>query len=349
MFPFYPIFFCCLMAAFPFSLMAQPEVPPEDRLDWWGDIPGYYNQQAAATLDLVNQALAKYPPQLPEPLERKMAMLMLDNVLHEEEAPHRPAVQAFLHGRMKTLASALEGTRVEEGAMIWKAYNEGFIVRTHTVTIAFDLSRAFYIEGFAIPEPIMQRIVDQCDALFVSHRHRDHADHWVARQFIAQGKPVVAPEEVWKDEDFHPQVTHLERKAHVKQSLPIQQGTRKLQVVIYPGHQGPDIPNNVSLVFTPEGMSFVQTGDQSLDQDFAWIDEVGMHQRVDVAFPNCWTTDIVRLIKGVHPKLVMTGHENEMNHTVDHREANFLTYTRLRRSTYPHLLMTWGEAFHYVP
>lgn len=336
----------------PFTLgrvVAQEGIPPQDRLDWWGDIDGFYNQQAYASLELVEAALAKYPPQLPEPLERKMAMLMLDGVLHEEAATQRPAVQDFLHRRIQHNAKSLELTQVSEGAMIWKMYNHGFVVRTATVTLGFDLTRALYISDFAIPDPIMQRVIDQCDVLFVSHRHRDHADPWVAEQFLAQGKPVVAPDEIWKDRDFHAQVTHLPREAHREQSLPIQDGKRSLRLIVYPGHQGSDIPNNVPLVFTPEGMSFAQTGDQSNDEDFAWIDEVGQRFRVDVVFPNCWTTDIVRLARGFHPNLIITGHENEMAHTVDHREPNWLTYTRLRRSAYPFILMTWGESYHYLP
>lgn len=328
--------------------MAQDMSSNEDKLDWWDDIDGFYNQQAYASLKLVDQALNRYRPQLPEPLERQMAMLMLDGVLHEENAAQRPAVQDFLHRRMQAVASELEFVNVQEGAMIWKLYNHAFIVRTPTVTIAFDLSSAFYIEDFAIPDPIMKRIADQCDALFVSHRHRDHADPMVAQRFLEKNKPVVAPNEVWQDSSFHGEISHLTRVAHREQTLPIQNGRYTLTVINYPGHQGP-VPNNVPLVFTPEGMSFAQTGDQSLDEDFVWIDDVSMHHRVDVLFPNCWTTDIIRMINGFRPNLVIPGHENEMNHSVDHREANFLTYTRLRRSSSPYLLMTWGEAYHYKP
>ena len=96
-------------------------------------------------------------------------------------------------------------------------------------------------------------------------------------------------------------------------------------------------------------MSFSQTGDQSNDGDFAWIDEVGAKHHVDVLMPNCWTNDIVRMVRGFDPELVMTGHENEMGHTIDHREPYWLTYQRLRRSTHPMVLMTWGESFHYMP
>lgn len=118
----------------------------------------------------------------------------------------------------------------------------------------------------------------------------------------------------------------------------------------YTGHQGRDIENNVTLVFSPEGMSFAHTGDQSGPvAEWEWIDEVGNRNRVDVLFPNCWTPDIHRMVKGFKPQLVMTGHENEMGHTVDHRESNWLSYTRLKGSPTPFLLVSWGESYHYRP
>lgn len=54
--------------AFTLNMNAQEVIPPEDRLDWWDDIEGYYNQQAASSLELVEEMLNKYPPQLAEPL-----------------------------------------------------------------------------------------------------------------------------------------------------------------------------------------------------------------------------------------------------------------------------------------
>ena len=91
----------------------------------------------------------------------------------------------------------------------------------------------------------------------------------------------------------------------------------------------------------------MQTGDQSNQEDFSWIDEVGTNHRVDVLFPNCWTPDITRVIAGFKPSLVITGHENEMGHTIDHREPHWLTYVRLRDTDRPYIVMTWGESFHY--
>ena len=333
------------------ALFAQ-ESDNKEKLNWWGDIDGFLNQQDQITLGLVQEALAKYPPNLNEPLERRMVMLMLDGVLHEEKAAQRPSVQVFLQERITMALNKLKQTEVEEGAVIWKLYNHGFIIRTATVTFAFDLVRAHSAraDGFSIEDKTMENIIAQCDALFISHRHRDHGDEWVAQSFIDQNKIVVAPPEVWQDRPIHAKITHLIREAHTKQDLYIKNGSQKLTVINYPGHQGQDIENNVPLVFTPEGMSFVQTGDQSGPiTDWDWIDKVGSKNDVDVLFPNCWTPDIHRMVKGFDPELVISGHENEMGHTIDHRESNWLTYTRLKGSSVPFLLMTWGEFYHYFP
>lgn len=332
-------------------LNAQAGAQPSERHNWWGDIDGYLNQQALVTLEAVKQALKQYPPQLPEPIERRMALIMIDGVLHDADAPKRAPVQQFLHSRVEAALSDIEATRVKEGAQIWKLYNHGFVVRTPAVTIGFDLVRGYSAgaEGFALADDILRRLVRQCDALFMSHRHPDHIDEFVAQAFLDEGKPVVAPPQIWAGRPIHARLTHLDREAHTLQRLTVQDGKRELGVVVYPGHQGPETENNVTLVLTPGGMSFCQTGDQSNSEDFAWIDQVGARHRVDVLMPNCWTRDIVRLARGFDPELIITGHENELGHTIDHREPYWLTYSRLRRSTYPLLVMTWGESYHYRP
>jgi L-ascorbate metabolism protein UlaG (beta-lactamase superfamily) len=320
----------------------------------------FMNNQAEELLGHANQVLATHLPDWPEPPARKSAMLLLDGVLHDVYAPHRPPVQTFLKDRLKMAAEEIEQTQVAEGARIWKLYNHGFIVRTRSVTFAFDLvsGKSIGIDGFRIEDDVMQRLVNQCDVLFISHYHSDHAEEKVAQAFIDQGKPVVAPPAVWKDRAIYAQISHLEREPHALQKLLLQDGQKELQVVVYPGHQGANIENNVSLVISPEGLSFAQMGDQSNDNDFVWIDEVGDRHQVDVLMPNCWTTDIVRVAQGFNPALIITGHENEMGHTIDHREPNWLTYQRKEGSdrfggsrdvgySQPLILMTWGESYHY--
>jgi len=320
----------------------------------------FMDNQAEALLSQASKVFSDYPPNWPEPAARQSALLLLDGVLHDVYAPQRPPVQLFFKTRMREAIEEIEQTEIALGARIWKLYDHGFVIRTKTVTVGFDLIRgkSARAEGFPISEDYMDRLIKQCDVLFISHYHGDHAEEWVAQSFIDQGKPVVAPPEVWKDKSINKYITHLERVPHTIQTLPVQGGKQILEVIVYPGHQGENIENNVSLVKTPEGLSFSHMGDQSNSDDFEWIDEVGNNHVVDVLMPNCWTTDIVRVALGFNPALVITGHENEMGHTIDHREPYWLTYQRREGSDRfggsselgydtPLILMTWGESYHY--
>ncbi|MBT3268466.1 hypothetical protein HN371_15020 [Candidatus Poribacteria bacterium] len=324
----------------------------------------FMEQQAAALLASVGDTLTRVPPALREPSERRLALLLLDGVLHEEEAATRAAVQAFHRERIAAAADDIERTSVAEGARIWKLYNHGFVIRTASVTFAFDLVRGTHVAGgaFAVDDAVMDRLAEACDAMFISHRHGDHADPVVAEAFLSRGKAVVTPPTVWEGETLHERVTHPQRGADTQHSLPIQGGAAELRVVAYPGfHDGHDgLPNNVTLVTTPEGMGFLHTGDQADPRAFTWIDTIAESHQVDVLMPNCWTTDIVRMIHGVRPAVVITGHENEMAHTIDHREPYWLTYERQlgsdrwggsRHVGYdaPLVLMSWGESFHHSP
>ena len=310
----------------------------------------FLTQQARSLLNAVDEVLERVPPRLLEPMERKLALLILDGVLHEDAAASRPPVQEFLHKHIGRAVADMEQRRVDEGAQIWKLYNHGFVIRTATVTLGFDLVRGAYLdEGrFAIEDAVMQRLVDQCDVLFISHQHEDHADPRVAQLFLKQGKPVLAPTDLWKQEDMHSVITHPARDLHHIETVAIRGGKRKIEVVAFPGDHGADmdIINNVYLVSTPEDLCFCHTGDQNSEAGFAWIDNVKNRYKVDVLMPNCWTTDIVRMINGFDPQLVITGHENEMGHTVEHREPYWLSHER-QTGPQPLILMIWGESYHY--
>jgi hypothetical protein len=128
-------------------------------------------------------------------------------------------------------------------------------------------------------------------------------------------------------------------------------GRQTLNFVAFPGHQGPTILNNVHLVTSPEGVSVIQTGDQWGDDvsgsDFDWLTKISRVHKVDVLLPDCWTKGLDRIVRGVNPAVVIRDHENEMAHTVDHREDYTQTYTRMHGLRHPLLLMTCGESWQY--
>ncbi len=307
------------------------------------------------SLEWVQDILANYPPSVPEHPVRRAALIRLDDILHIESAPQKPLVQRHFADRTQHITEEIERTRVTSGARIFKIYNQTWIVRTPSVTIAFDLvPGAPRIEGLQMPKPLLERLVQQSDILFISHLHYDHANKDVARMFLERGKKVIAAEGLWSnDEYFRTRLIYPKRSADAIHRVTVREGGPELRFVAYPGHQGKAPINNVHLVMTPENFSVMHTGDQSSDDndfsDFQWIAQVGAQHRVNVLLPNCWTTDIQRMLRGIHPDLVLTGHENEMAHTVDHREDYTQTYNHLFGTTYPFAVLAWGESFHFRP
>jgi len=325
--------------SFPRRALTAPEL--RDAPDEWID----------RSFQWASDILNEYAPDLIEHPVRRAALIRLDDVLHIESAPKKPLVQAFYRARIERAVKDIENTRVASGLRIWKLYNHGFLVRTPSVSVAFDIVPGTREPGLAVDRQVLERLADQADALFVSHLHGDHASPEVVQLFLDRRKPVIAPEGLWAGQEIASRLTFPKRSVTTVQALPIQNGRQTLKVVAYPGHQGPSVTNNVHLVTTPEGFTVVQTGDQSGPEgpgsDFDWIAQIGANHHVDVLLPNCWTTDIGRVARGVNPELIITGHENEMAHTVDHREDYTQTYNHLHGSRYPFIVMAWGETYHY--
>ncbi len=327
----------------PRRLLSAPEL--KDAPDEWID----------RSLQWVDYILQHYPPALAEHPVRRAALIRLDDILHIESAPRKQLVQAFYRRRLERAMVEIEQGKVTEGLRVWKLYNMGFLARSPAASFAFDIVRGLpggAAPGFSVPKEWVERLVAQADASFISHLHQDHADPEVARLFLKAGKPVMAPVGLWADvPDLASRLTYPKRSAQGLHAIPIQNGKQALEVVAYPGHQGEDVTNNVHLVATPDGFAVVQTGDQSGAEgpgsDFDWIAQVGRDHAVDVLLVNCWGNALDRTLRGVNPELVITGHENEMGHTVDHREDYTQTYNRLFRSRYPAIVMAWGESYHY--
>jgi L-ascorbate metabolism protein UlaG (beta-lactamase superfamily) len=316
------------------ELLDAPDEWIDRSLRWAGDI------------------LDSYPPALIENPVRRTALIRLDDILHIDSAPRKPLVQQFYRARMERAVKKIEQTQLTKGMRIWKLYNHGFFVRTSTVSFSFDIVPGTNAPGFSVDAQLLERLADQSDVAFISHLHGDHASQLVAKQFLARNKPVVAVEGLWSnDPALSKDLTYLKRSTTVVHEVLVQNSRRALQVVAYPGHQGESLSVTLYLVITPDGFTVVHTGDQSGPEtpgsDFDWIAQIGSQHDVDVLMPNCWTTDIKRVARGVNPKLIIIGHENEMGHSVDHREDYTQTYNHLFGTRYAFIVMGWGESYQY--
>ncbi len=295
------------------------------------------------SLRWVNDMLDQHRPSVPEHPVRRAALIRLDDILHIEAAPAQKLLQDWLRARMDNAAQEIEAARVSQGARIWKLYNHTFFIKTASSAFVYDLVPGPpKIPAMAMTPAALEKIVRAADALFVSHWHDDHANAAVGEMFFAQNKPVLGPPDIWRDKpELRAKLISPERsttKLH---------RAGRLEYFALPGHQGEPITNNCNLVKTPEGFTFLQTGDQSNESDFAWIDEIHRSKSVDVLFPNCWTPQPLRLVAGVKPRLIVPGHENEMAHTVPHREDWTQTYNRFHGAAAPLLVLGWGESYLY--
>ena len=319
--------------------------PPEllDAPDEWVD----------RSLQWVDYILRTYPPGLVELPPRRPALYRLDEVLHIESAPRKPLVQRFYQLRLQRAIQEIEQTEVSSGMRIWRLYNHGALIRTPSSSFTFDVVPGVGFEGFALSDEWLKRLVAQSDAHFISHWHHDHANATVARLFMESQKPVIAPERLFIEEPaLSNYLTVLERSLHETHTILIRGGRSRVNVVALPGHQGVTVLNNVTLVKSIEDLTVVHTGDQSGDEgdgsDFGWLAQIGHFHEVDVLLCNGWANGLHRIVRGVNPRLVIPGHENEMTHSVPHREEYTQDYERMFGLHYPFIVMAWGECYQYI-
>ena len=332
------ILLCCLLLC-----MVQATAQEKNTVkngEFWGKSDAYLHKQAFQMFDLIDEALTENPPTIGAPMVRKLALYNLDAMLHETKYDNTEPFKQFVDSRMQKLLAEL-GKPVKKGLKIYKVYNDGFIARSQSSTIAFDIVRGAIQGKEIISEAYIKQIVDQCDILFITHNHGDHADRLVANLFIQAGKPVIAPSNIWENDTY---IQHLRSDKMINQEIELNDG-KKLQVKILPGHQS-ELINNIYVVTTPEKKTVVQTGDQYHKEDINWL--VNIYQEIprpDALLVNCWTNRMNDLIEGFSPKVVITGHENEMGHTIDHREAFWLTFQKMKEIKRDYVVMGWGEWF----
>lgn len=324
------------------ALISLPSVvQAQEDVAYWGKEDAYLLRQAKYMYELVDEALDEYPPVVGAPTSRKLALYNLDAMLHETKYDNTEPFKSFVASRASKVIADMQSP-VKKGMKIYKIYNDGFVARTKSVTIAFDVVRGALKGESIVSDKDIATIVDQCDVLLLTHNHSDHVDRYVVDRFIAAGKPVIAADEILKGVEG---VTHYRSETDILDKEITLRSGKTLKVKIYPGHQS-EMMCNVYAVTTPEGLTVAHTGDQYNEGDFKWINTVkDQKPAIDALIINCWSMNIADAIKGFNPRYVLTGHENEMGHTIDHREAFWLTFQKLQPVTHDYVVMAWGEWF----
>ncbi len=305
-----------------------------------------------ATLDWVARVLQAYPPAPRNQSVREAALKVLDYPLHVDnqntadpklkEAWER-AVGDYYIERMLPALREIKTARVDQGLRVWKLYNMGFVVKSKNHTVGFDINPG-------VPRPLnpeqIAGLVNELDILFLSHAHDDHVSPQVVHAMIKVGKKkVIVPTPATADVL---RILQLKEKPvnfitlYDDSKEPLDIGGAAIRC--YPGRQNRETLCSVYTVAL-DGCTVFHNGDNS---NTAIYNDIAKHGRVDLSLANCWS-GLVPCMKIINPKLTITGHENELGHSVGHRMSVLKTLQILQggENLPKAIILDWGESIAY--
>jgi len=309
------------------------------------------DDRAGETLDWIDSVLVANPPGAGDATMRHQAIRSLDEVFHIRSAGLLDSVRAFLRKRVdraldEMSAGGAVAGRVESGIGVWQLYNHGWVVETPNHRWAHDVCEGF--GNVVMTEAQVDAVLDNVDAMFCSHWHRDHTSPVVLKRAVRKGLPVlVSPIQ----HEYAGAVLNAlgdEADAVLEHLTVVDRGSTGevagLKYLAMPGHQ--DDLNNTMFLIEADGQTVLQTGDQWNEDDFAWIADIGDEHEVDLLLS--WMVELKLYAEGVRPRVVIPGHENELGHLIEHREPYDQAFEKLRDVECDWHVMAWGERA-YVP
>ena len=285
-----------------------------------------------ATLEFTDRLLAKYPPMVDdggrEAMIRRDIFRLMDYPLHvdnysenvpeNEKAAFDSASGKYTSDARDRALAFITGPAPEAGTLAFcKVYNCGFVVRTSERTFLVDVRWDGSADDAAI-------LAGHSDAFFLTHPHGDHFSPVMLQAMENAGKPIILPCSTLRS---YPAASPVVIDRDVTEPMDIA-GVSVLSIF---GHQGADIPNNVyHLSF--DGWTMIFQGDNR-----AWEKQAALadYPAADVIVAPVWT-DIKLLFDPAlraegaseNKPVYVTAHENELNHTVEHRESYWELFNR---------------------
>lgn len=301
------------------------------------------------TFQALNQALDAQPPSADgQNSARSAAITTFDTRLWAtDETQATPAdIVDYYTVRMARVSAEL-ALPVSKGFRVWAMYNHGFIVKTPTTTLAFDLveGKAAW-NGPAWSVKLPQALLDQIDVLMVSHEHGDHYDETerIPAAIKARGGAVLYP------------ATGLARANTTllmadRQTVQV----RDLAITSYVGEH--NVPTLIFEVVTAGGYKIVHTGDNGASTALPQLEGVhllllnGWVDGYSAPFSN--VTGMKNVIDKLRPDVMIPGHFEELAHPKTdsagryrYTDALGLQDSRLVRSKT--VVLTWGEHLEYT-
>jgi len=150
------------------AAQASGEKPYTDNYIYSGYLADYKLDQATTAFSAIDDMLQAYLPEKEIPLPRELALVSLDQLLHDTDNDGTEPFYNFINTRMLRVLKDLEKP-VTKGLRIYKLYNDGFIVKSPKATVAIDLIPGGSDAKPFIADSVIYGIAGKCDALFISH------------------------------------------------------------------------------------------------------------------------------------------------------------------------------------
>jgi len=294
-------------------------------------------------LDQVEAMLADVPPRIGGGEDRVPIYRALDawaqapNTVYWDQRPEvaHPGFARFYVRRIQHALAAIPNTPVTRGAVVWKMYSSGFVVKTPDAVFAFDVVEGPYknIDREPVEEscggfhwtPAMRRgFARTTDALFITHFHYDHCSYALARAMVEAGKTVVVPRQLrdhWANTPFASGLTVLppgEDRVLGPLTVRVFDGVQYMQQDdqrewVTGDH---DAQNNVYLVRDRAGTTFLHNGDNRGRSFVPWLREaVRDGWTVTVWFRIMhWPRSLVDDVESIAHPIIIAGHEHELGH-----------------------------------
>jgi len=311
--------------------------PDIDRLEEW----------ARFALNWAQGILDANPPGVSGSSARAEALLAIDDVLHVGASSELRAVQEFYRSRIDKAVRQIRSERVDSGAVIWKMYNHGFVIKTAGATIALDMIKGY--GGTAMTGELAADLARRVHVATISHWHEDHADLDLCRSISDSGGQILVPRDLferWASKEGLKLVEMVPGRGYDAAGIRFE--------AIEGHHDGPpdNCDVNMYYIVTREGLSVLHTGDHWINRrmplapsDEAFLEDLHKDHPVDVLLVNRSPYQFRTIVGRIKPLVAISSHENELSHDLASRATYASSIEQMESIQTPCLTMAWGERF----
>jgi hypothetical protein len=301
----------------------------------------------AETLGWVDRSLKANPPSAQNAPIRRAILLVVDYPLRVDhsylkfvpryDAEWAQAVGRYFQASVAPAIDQIAAAKVDRGLDVWLLYNMGFVVKSPTHCIGFDIHIGSVVDPYPLNDAQQKVLVDRLEVLFVTHWHFDHLNERFVRRMLDAGKKVVLPTPVRTD---------LRSPSVVRLYDDCRQPTEVcgMKVYCFPGWQRRDTPMGVYAV-NMDGAWVLHMGDNGRTEIYR---EIPARCAVDLLLANCWS-GFDACATATRPRLMLIGHQNELSHPGRGRRsfAEMFGYLDRMKNPPPSTILNWGEHTHF--